>query len=236
MITFTVHDVILLGLAIVWVFKGPRWFRYSLHKPLLGFGRGLFLSAPFVVAGWLVLLAVEGESIRINRPQEGKFWLLCLGAALYVALAEELLLRGILQSFLERVFTVRTTLWLQGLTFTLLHIPGHGLAFLQSTFYFLSGVLLTLVLVRWRNIWTAIGIHFAWDVSAFALQGFDFRHAKFAGLLEPQRQWVGSLTFTLLILIALIILIAAKETQIALTAGRTYDQGKQLAEVKNGPS
>lgn len=211
----TVHDAIMLAMAAC-ALTSPHWLVSISEKPALGLVRGILLSAPFLAAVWLVTLIVEGSSSSLGRLNSGAFWLLCLGAASYVALAEELLLRGAFQAFLERRVSVRATLWLQGLVFMLLHIPGNDVNVIQSGFYFVAGVLLTLAFLRWRSIWTAIGIHFVWDVSAFALQGFSFRHVFVPGLVDPQPSLLVSLLFSVAILAALIILLTREETQEAL--------------------
>ncbi|MEP6609222.1 MAG: type II CAAX endopeptidase family protein [Burkholderiaceae bacterium] len=212
-IVLTIHDVIFLFVLIV-VSIGSRRLREGFGTPALqGFASGVFFSAPFVAAIWLCVwasgnLATPNVTISFYR-----FWILAFGSALYVALAEELLLRGMLQSFLERKVSPRSTVWLQGLVFLVLHLPGYQVDLFQSAYFFAAGALLTLIFLRWRSVWITVGVHFVWNISAFVLYGFSVRGNFITGFVQQEHFGLIAVLYGGAVLLALIFLATSARTQ-----------------------
>lgn len=140
-------------------FYGLDWSWQNGQDLLSGLGLGLIsLSGLFgleTILGWLNW----GASPHLSRIiLEG------LGVALAVGLAEELLFRGWLLQELERDYSPRTALWVNSVSFAVLHFIRPLELILQTWTQFLGLILLAVNLVlakrlgRGRLGW-AIGLH-----------------------------------------------------------------------------
>jgi uncharacterized protein len=199
-----IHELILLGLAIALLVGKGDWPLILAPRSGSEFGRGVLLAVPFLAP--ITIAAVLLSPVQASG--RSGFWLLLLviaGSAFIVALAEELLLRGVLQQRLERRLSPRAIVWLQATLFVVIHI-GRDVNIFSILFYFLAGAVFTLLIFRWRTVWVPVGVHFAWDSVAFSLQGVRVRDQQVEGFLaEPSPSLLGIL-FIFALTIAFIFL------------------------------
>lgn len=93
------------------------------------------------------------------------------GAGLYAGFVEEVLFRGIIFRWLEETFGSWIALALTSLLFGFAHISNDNATWFSSFAIAVeAGILLGACYMVTRNLWLAIGVHFAWNV----MQGFVF--------------------------------------------------------------
>lgn len=199
------HDVILLALALIVCLKKVDWPLIFAPRAVRATMRGILLALPF-----LTLVAIAAAIMgRLHSPGAASVEALVLvfaASALYVAVAEELLLRGWLQQWLERRLSPRAIVWLQGTLFAVLHLFGRDINLLGAMFYFLGGAVLTMLVFRWRTVWVPVGVHFAWDAVAFPLEGLNIRGERVAGFLDPSSMAAVAIPGIVALLIAFLLL------------------------------
>ncbi len=132
-----------------------------------------------VAAGGCLALVVGGLVIgpAIARPFFGELDYPVPLAALVPAilfgvangLLEEVLYRGVLQSWLARLAPIGWAIAFQGLVFGIVHAGPEVLALLPVHIALLTGVGIAAGLVRWRlgSLWIPIGIHVGADIALY---------------------------------------------------------------------
>jgi membrane protease YdiL (CAAX protease family) len=187
------HELILLGLAIALLVGKGDWPLILAPRPGSEFRRGVLLAMPFLAP--IAIAAVLLSPVQV--PGRSGFWIVILvfaGTALLVALAEEFLLRGLVQQWLELRLSPRSIVWLQAILFVALHSIDRPVNLFTILYYFLGGAVLTLLIFRWRTVWVPVGVHFAWDSVAFSLEGVPLRGKQIAGFFaEPSPPLLGIL-------------------------------------------
>lgn len=97
-----------------------------------------------------------------------------------VGISEEFLFRSFpLVVFSERYF-IPVAIGLNGLLFGLIHIGNPNFSAVPMINIVLSGILFSIITLRKRNIWWAVGIHFGWNFCQGTILGF-----KVSGLDAP---------------------------------------------------
>jgi len=134
-----------------------------LRDTAVGFGIGaLYMSAvigTLALAGWYRIdgLAVTGEAAFVHLGRE-------LLLFLFVAVSEEVALRGVFYRVLEESLGTWISLGLSALLFGLLHL-GNPNATLVATLAIAleAGIMLAAAYMLTKNLWMAIGIHWSWN-------------------------------------------------------------------------
>lgn len=162
-------------------------------------GEGLALG---VVMLAVVVVALAAAGMLAFPPDEGaglgRWAAWQLGALAWFALpaaAEEALFRGYaFQALVEGVGAVGATLGLSAL-FALAHAANPNVGAFALLNIFLAGVLLSLVYLRTRSLWTATGVHLGWNwamAGAFDLpvSGLEIMDAPLYDAVERGPDWL----------------------------------------------
>ncbi|BCU82530.1 CAAX amino protease [Polycladomyces abyssicola] len=139
-------------------FAEPSPFRSFLR----GAGWGSFgIAVPFVLlltTGWL---RVDGFHFSSSTVTD---FTSALSGFLIVALGEEILVRGYIQTLMVRQWGRMIGIITASLLFCALHLGNPNLSWLALFNLFLAGVMLGTAKEAFGGLWTPIGFHFAWNL------------------------------------------------------------------------
>lgn len=165
--------------------------RGSWREALLGILAGVILFGASVT----IIVAMGGYSFEwIKDADTGAIVQSTLRAALNVAVLEELVFRGFLFQAVQRMGGQWLALAFTSLFFGAAHLGNPG-ATLWSAFAIAveAGVLLGAAYLWRRNLWFAIGLHFAWN-AIVALMGIPVSGNEASGLFRVDMRGADLLT------------------------------------------
>jgi len=118
--------------------------------------------------GGLLLVAILGVlaaagSYRILGVGSADRLLKAAAEMALVALAEEIVFRGVLFRIPERALGTRFALLLSGVLFALAHLPNENVTMLAIANTAMAGLLFSAAYLVTRRLWLPIGFHFAWN-------------------------------------------------------------------------
>lgn len=142
---------------------------------------GIVLGVVFIAAS--VLMVVTEFSFTESSGDTASIVATIAAVQLGAAVTEELIFRGLALQALERLCGSWVALAVTAVLFGLLHLANPG-ATLWSSFAIAveAGVLLGAAFLWRRDIWLAVGLHFAWNTSV-GLLGIPVSGHPAAGLL-----------------------------------------------------
>lgn len=125
-------------------------------------GTGLLLGAALVATTFAMLAAlgnyqfggVNAVSIIILLP---------LAELVLVAMAEEMMFRGVVFGVTERSLGSKAAIVISALVFSLAHLPNDGVTVLAIAVIAAYGVLQAALYMATRRLWVCIGTHIAWN-------------------------------------------------------------------------
>lgn len=172
--------------------------RHLVRNLLRGFLLGSLLQGATIgilaLAGWYHVTALAPTSVAMALIVQD------LGIYLLVALVEEGIFRGIIFRLLERSSGSWVALILSSLFFGLMHLlnnPGATL-FGALAIALEAGILLGAAYMLTRNLWLAVGIHWAWDFfegpffgATISGVGSDARKAVITSTIRGPQIWTG---------------------------------------------
>ena len=208
------------------------WLRIDLK----GFLQGSLLAFALISIS-TAILSISGL-VEFSLQSLSRDLLTYLGLFILVALHEEILTRGYLLDTLHKAYGKFTGILASTLVFTGLHIFNEHIGWIGLSNIFLSGVLMALFFLQKKNLWAAIGIHFAWNYAQGPIFGFAVSGLEVRSLLEVEHLGSSMLTGSEFglegSLIAMLVLAAAVLSVIALQY-RKKDMlsgaDKQVAEM-----
>jgi membrane protease YdiL (CAAX protease family) len=152
-------------LAWTWLDKKPLdelGFAEPFRSFLRGAGWGtLGIGVPFVLllaTGWLT---VDGVYVSLSTATD---FTSALSGFLIVALGEEILVRGYIQTLMVRQWGRIIGIFSASLLFCALHLGNPNLSWLALLNLFLAGVMLGTAKEAFGGLWTPIGFHFTWNL------------------------------------------------------------------------
>lgn len=169
----------LLGtVVIVWIFRkyvdGKSFTSLGFEKPFIK--KDLFLGLTFgffiMLLGFTCLILtkqIHFMGIQF-RPVE---FILSIGLFIFVAIAEELFLRGYILSNFMSSFNKYTALVISSLIFSLMHTLNPGFSLLSMIGLFMAGLLFGLSYIYTKNLWFPIALHFSWNFFQGTVFGFN---------------------------------------------------------------
>lgn len=145
---------------------------------------GVVLGVVFIATS--VIVVMTEFSFTGLSGDKGAITATVMAVQLGAAVTEELIFRGLALQALERLFGSWVALAVTAVFFGLVHLANPG-ATLWSSFAIAveAGVLLGAAFLWCRDIWLAIGLHFAWNTSV-GLLGIPVSGHPGAGLLVAQ--------------------------------------------------
>lgn len=150
-----------LNISLAFFFKQisalkEHWSVFKLHQFFIGF---LF---------WLLILSIVyciklylGDYDLISESNKTPIWK-GLMLTLMIVAWEELMFRGIILNFLLKFSSKVYLAFISGLLFMLIHLLNPDINILvQGLNLFFAGFLLTILYLKFKNIWLPLGFHFA---------------------------------------------------------------------------
>lgn len=205
--------------------------RFAL-KYIIGFGAGVILLAAVVLPA---LLTIPGEFTGLKASA-----LIYLAAFIVQSAGEEVLFRGYMLSALTRRGGVVWAVVVSSIVFGLYHIPYPVMQLISAA---LIGAVLSLFVLRTGSLWSAMGLHAAWnfclglitkDVSIFKTD-YNFYSVS---LPETGPLWLDITQFAILLAVAALLLFAGKnrlvvrKTEERVLIDKAYRMAKQTITDK----
>ncbi len=140
---------------------------------VLGVGAGILLQ--LLVVGTIAVfgsVTIEDVSMSANLTK-------ALSLSLFAGVVEEVLFRGILFRIVEESLGSIIALLISGLFFGLAHLGNDNSSLFAALAIALqAGILIGVTYMYTRDLWMAIGLHFAWNfilggILGLAVSGFD---------------------------------------------------------------
>ena len=164
--------------VIVWVFR-----KYIDKKTFASLGFKKSFLAKDIIAGIafgfiFMLLGFTGlfltRQINILGIQfRLTDFILSIGVFIFVAVSEELFLRGYILNNLMVSFNKHIALIISSLLFSSLHAFNSDFSLLSFIGLFIAGLLFGLAYVYTRSLWFSIALHFSWNFFQGTIFGFN---------------------------------------------------------------
>jgi hypothetical protein len=117
---------------------------------------------------------------------DGNSLLLALFNLALVAAYEEIVFRGYILGNLMESFSPWVSLVISAGLFTIFHLANPGFDFFSVISLFAFGLLLGITYVYTRNLWFALGFHFAWNFLEGPVLGYPVSGIHFNTLLQTE--------------------------------------------------
>lgn len=157
--------------------------------------QGVLTGTIFIAGSVFIIMALGGYSFQwASSANAGSVLLSSIGAALGAAIVEELIFRGLMFQAIDRWGGKPLALAVTSLFFGVAHLGNTG-ATLWSAFAIAleAGVLLGAAFLWRRNLWFAMGLHFAWNAIE-ELLGIPVSGHSSAGLFTVEVNGAALLT------------------------------------------
>ena len=184
--------------AVLGVAGYLQYVRRIEGRPAVELGRpGLWRELGAGMAfGGLLLVAILGilaaaGSYRILGVGDASRLAKACAEMLVVALAEEIVFRGVLFRIPERALGTRTALILSSVLFALAHLPNEHITVLAVANTAAAGLMFGAAYLATRRLWLPVGIHFAWNflldaVFSLPTSGYPARGLLLGRLSGPE--------------------------------------------------
>ncbi len=125
-------------------------------------GGGLSLGAGLLALTFAVLAALGAYHVDgINAV--GPMILAPLAELALVAMAEEMVFRGVIFGVVERALGARVAIPISALLFGAAHLPNEGVSLMAFAVLAAYGVLQAALYMKTRRLWVCMGTHIAWN-------------------------------------------------------------------------
>lgn len=146
---------------------------------------GLLFGAISVSLAW-GFLVLTGNAKISPEVYFGKELLMGFVAFILVGFSEEILGRGFIMGALRQTRSVRVTVLVSAIIFSLLHGANPGIGLFPFVNIFLVGVLLAYIYLKSGSIWTCIGYHISWNYFMGYIYGFLVSGTSANGMLTTK--------------------------------------------------
>ncbi|HEX3675239.1 MAG TPA: CPBP family intramembrane glutamic endopeptidase [Rhizomicrobium sp.] len=180
-----------VGVAlIVFIYRGLiRWTEkrradeLGAHGAVRGFLAGALIGLVLFSAVYAIFFYLH--IVTFNGMGTTQYLLRALTLSLMAAVAEEVVLRGVVFRILEGAMGTTVALILSGLLFGFLHAGNPGATAVSSLAIALeAGILLAAAYALTRSLWLPIGLHFAWNFAEGGIYSAPVSGIPFKGLLN----------------------------------------------------
>lgn len=219
--------------TVIWFFM-----KYATRTPFLSLGfekkfikkdvfRGIYYGLIIMSIGFISLILseeIEFKKLNFNLL----FFALSLGHYIFVAISEELLLRGFILSNLMKSFNNYLALVISAVLFSLLHAGNPNINLFGLFQLFVAGILLGLPYLYTKNLWFSIALHFSWNFFQGTVFGYNVSGIANYSIIETDFRYAsiwnggnfgfeGSILALILQIIAIVILYLSFENQLKKT-------------------
>jgi membrane protease YdiL (CAAX protease family) len=157
--------------------------------------RGVITGAVFIAVSTLIIVMLGGYSFQWAAAADpGSILMTSIETALSAAIVEELVFRGLMLQAIQKLWGSWIALAVTSLTFGAFHLGNPGATLWSALAITLeAGVLLGAAFLWRRNLWFAMGLHFAWNALEAAL-GIPVSGLPAAGLFTVKAHGAALLT------------------------------------------
>lgn len=155
---------LMLNISLAFFFKliptlKEHWSVLKLHHFFLGFFSWLLILS----IAYCIKLYLGGYDL-IFEKDKASIWM-GLGLTIIIVAWEELMFRGVILNFLQKFSSKIYLSFISGLLFMLIHLLNPEINILvQGLNLFFAGFLLSILYLKFKNIWLPLGFHFANNV------------------------------------------------------------------------
>lgn len=156
---------------------------------------GVLTGTIFIAGSVLIIIALGGYSFQwADSADMNAVLVSSIGAALGAAIVEELIFRGLMFQAIAKLGGTPLALAVTSLFFGVAHLGNAGATLFSGFAIALqAGVLLGAAFLWRRNLWFAMGLHFAWN-AVEGLLGIPVSGHSAAGLLTVEVHGAALLT------------------------------------------
>lgn len=193
---------LVMGLLAIMVYKLTLTYLARRSTPEIARQRagieavlGVLTGTIFIAGSAFIIMALGGYSFQwASSANAGSVLISSIGAALGAAIIEELIFRGLMFQAIDKLGGKPLALAVTSLFFGVAHLGNPG-ATLWSAFAIAleAGVLLGAAFLWRRNLWFAMGLHFAWNAIE-GLLGIPVSGHSAAGLFTVEVNGAALLT------------------------------------------
>lgn len=193
---------LVMGLLAIMVYKLTLTYLARRSTPEIARQRagieavlGVLTGTIFIAGSAIIIMALGGYSFQwASSANAGSVIISSIGAALGAAIIEELIFRGLMFQAIDKLGGKPLALAVTSLFFGVAHLGNPG-ATLWSAFAIAleAGVLLGAAFLWRRNLWFAMGLHFAWNAIE-GLLGIPVSGHSAAGLFTVEVNGAALLT------------------------------------------
>lgn len=129
-----------------------------------GISIGVKYSLLFIM---LLIITMEASIFPLSIPGKNIFMDTALGIVVQffgVALSEEIIFRGYLLKYLSNKYTTSGAVIVSSIIFALVQAFNPYATVLSTFNAFLLGCILDIIVLKYKNLWIAIGMHFSWNI------------------------------------------------------------------------
>ena len=127
--------------------------------------KGLLIGAAAFIAAYAICILTGSVNMNVGTITGANILYVIgfFGGYLIQGMAEEVICRGYFMVSLTRRYHVSTAVILSAVLFSLLHSSNPGISFLAYMNIFLFGIFLSLLFIRYENIWIVGAAHSMWN-------------------------------------------------------------------------
>lgn len=164
--------------AVIWIFR-----KYVDKKTFISLGFQKVFMAKDIIIGFIfgfiimligfISLLLSNQIKFLNITFHPVDFILSVGLFLFIAISEELLLRGYILNNLMASFNKYIALIISSVVFSLLHAANPNYNLLSMFSLFMSGLIFGLAYIYTNNLWFPIALHFSWNFFQGTIFGFN---------------------------------------------------------------
>jgi len=165
------------GVHVMLFKRSESLLGFNKKGALYEFGYGWILGAILILAGFLILVALDQIDVvgtHVNWVLIGGFFLMFL----IQSFGEEIIFRSYLIPTIENRLGTWAALILSSLGFMALHLGNNGISFIGCLDLTIGGFLMGLLFVKFRNVWAPTGLHVSWNYIQSTILGFEVSGVK----------------------------------------------------------
>ncbi|MCD2255626.1 lysostaphin resistance A-like protein [Agrilactobacillus fermenti] len=202
-------ELILTGILIIIVlayYGHKRQLQlFALSKNKLGslYLKGLVFGLGTFALIWVIAVALRAVKVQVPTNGQGLIWFvpMLLGFGIQ-GFSEELLTRGYVLSKLTAIGAPLAGIWTNAVIFALLHAMNPGINLFAVIELVMTGVLLSLLRLRFDSLWLSAAFHTAWNfaegpIFGVYVSGNHFSAALLQTKTNPGLDWLNGGLFGL---------------------------------------
>lgn len=149
---------------------------------ILNFFKGLIFMFFLILILFIALLIFTEVKINISKTINIKLVVILIIGFIIQGITEEIIFRAYIQNNIMQYKSKKTTIIIQALIFSFVHILNLGISFIAIINLFLMGIFFGLIYDIYKNIWFVGILHASWNFILGIVLGF-----KISGVELPEK-------------------------------------------------